>query len=164
MKRLDLITNIAVLVTSVALLGFLGNSVYQSHHAPQPGVARARALIGSTVQLAGVDFTRKEKTILIAMTSTCHFCKESEPFYRQLAQTPSVTTNVVAVLPMPQPDAEKLVHTSISPSLQAVSSPLDSMGVRGTPTLLLVDRNGKVVKAWVGKLDDTGQKQVQSQF
>jgi len=163
-KRLDLIANIAVIVTSVALLGFLGNSMYESRHAPQSGMDRAQALVGSTVQLTGVDSTRKDKTLLIAISKTCHFCQESQPFYRQLGQTPSVTANLVAVLPMPQPDAENYVHTSISPSLQAVSASFDAMGVSGTPTLLLVDRKGKVIRAWVGKLDDAGQKQVQSQL
>jgi thioredoxin-related protein len=38
------------------------------------------------------------------------------------------------------------------------------MGVTGTPTLLLVDRHGKVIKTWVGKLDDSAKKQVQSQL
>ncbi len=164
MKRLDVMANVAVIVTSVALLGFLGNSLYESHHAPRPSVARARALVGSTVQLTGVDFTRKDKTLLIAISSTCHFCKESEPFYRQLSQTSSITTNLVAVLPMPQPDAESYVHSSISSSLQAISSPLDTMGVSATPTLLLVDREGKVINAWIGKLDDASQKQVQSKL
>jgi hypothetical protein len=162
MKRLDLVANVAIIVTSVALLGFLGNTWYESRYAPQSPAARA--LVGRTVQLSGVDFTQKEKTLLIAISSTCHFCKESQPFYRQLAQTQSVRANLVAVLPMPQPDAENYVHTSISSSLQAVSAPLDEIGVNNTPTLLLVDRTGKVMKAWIGKLDDASQRQVQSQL
>jgi hypothetical protein len=163
-KRLDLITNVAVIVTSIALLGFLGNSWYGSHRAPQSRATRTRALVGRTVQLPGVDFTRKGKTLLIAISSTCHFCQESQPFYRQLANTPGVTANLVAVLPMPQRDAENYVHSTIASSLQVVSASLDTMGVNSTPTLLLVDGKGKVERAWIGKLDDAGQKQVQSQL
>ena len=162
MKRLDLIANIAVIVTSVALLGFLGNSWYESHYAPQP--PQAGALIGTTVHLSGVDFAQQGKTLLIAISTTCHFCRDSEPFYRQLAKAGNFKTHLVAVLPQPQSDAESYVHSSIAPSLQVVSASLDTMGVSGTPTLLLVDGHGKVEKAWVGKLDDAGQKQVQSQL
>jgi hypothetical protein len=140
----------------------LGNSWYESHHVPQPRMAQSVMLVGSTVQLPGVDFTRKDKTLLIAISDTCHFCKESQPFYRKLAETPNSTANLVAVLPMPQPDADNYVRATISSSLQAVSSPLAAIDVDRTPTLLLVDRKGKVIKAWVGKLDDAGQKQVQS--
>lgn len=164
MKRLELITNLAVIVTSVALLVFLGNSWYESHRAPQLRVAQVQALVGRTVQLPGVDFTRKGNTLLIAVSSTCHFCQESQPFYRQLANTPGATANIVAVLPMPQHDAENYVHTTISPSLQVVSASLGTIGVNSTPTLLLVDSHGKVKKAWIGKLDQATQQQVQSQL
>lgn len=164
MKRLDLIANVAVIVTSVALLGFLGNSWYGSHYGPQSRLGRTRAIVGSTVKLTGVDFTRNGKTLLIAISSTCHFCKESQPFYRQLADMPTANANLVAVLPMPQRDAEEYVHSTISPSLRVISASLDTIDVDSTPTLLLVDGQGKVEKAWVGKLDDSGQKQVQSQL
>ncbi len=164
MKRLDQIANIAVIVTSLALLGFLGSAWYGSHYGPQSHVARNKVLVGSTVKLPGVDFTRNGKTLLIAVSSTCHFCQESQPFYRQLANTPGSTANLVAVLPMPQRDAEIYVHSTISPSLRVVSASLNTIDVDSTPTLLLVDGQGKVEKAWVGKLDDSGEKQVQSQL
>jgi hypothetical protein len=159
---MDFAANVAVIVTSIGLLAFLGNSWHEGRRVPHS--TRARILIGSTVHLDGVDFTRKDKTLLIAISSTCHFCEESQPFYRQLATMPSVATNLVAVLPMPLRDAEDYVHTSISPSLRATSASLGSIGVSSTPTLLLVDGQGKVEQVWVGKLDDAGQKQVQSEF
>ena len=56
------------------------------------------------------------------------------------------------------------MHSSVAPSLQVISAPLNATGVSATPTLLLVDGHGKVEKAWIGKLDDVGQKQVQSQL
>jgi hypothetical protein len=164
MKRLDMMTNVVVIVTSVALLGFLGNSWYESHRTTVARGSSRSTLVGRTIQLPGVDFTRKGKTLLIAVSSTCHFCQESQPFYRQLANTPGVTANLVAVLPMPQRDAENYVHSTIAPSLQVVSASLDTMGVNSTPTLLLVDGQGKVERAWVGKLDDASQKQVKSQL
>jgi hypothetical protein len=162
MKRLDQIANITVIVTSVALLGFLGNSWYESHHAPQP--PQAKALVGSTVKLSGVDFGQKGRTLLIVISPICHFCRDSEPFYRQLAETAGLKTHLLAVLPVPQSEAETYVHASISSSVECVSASLSQVNVRATPTLLLVDSHGKVEKAWVGKLDDEGQKQVQSEL
>jgi hypothetical protein len=32
--------------------------------------------------------------------------------------------------------------------------------VPGTPTLLLVDNNGKVLNVWVGKQDEKGEKEI----
>lgn len=162
MKPLDLTANAAVIITSIALLGFLWNSRYEPHHAPQAHAAPS--LIGSNVHLTGVDFTHKDKTLLIAISSTCHFCQESQPFYRLLAKTTGLKTDLVAVVPMPQRDAENYVHSSISPSIQVVSASLNTIGVHSTPTLLLVDSRGTVENAWIGKLDDVGQEQVQSRL
>jgi thioredoxin-related protein len=111
-----------------------------------------------------VDFTQQGKTLLIAISTNCHYCRDSESFYRQLAKTVGLKTHLIAVLPMPQSKAESYVHSSIAPSLQVVSASLDTIGVSGTPTLLLVDSHGKVEKAWIGKLDDASQRQVQSQL
>ncbi len=162
MKRLDILTNVAVIITSVALLGFLGNSWYESHRAPLSRSARTQALVGRTVTLPAVDFTRTGKTLVVAISSTCHFCEESQPFYRQLAESQGNKVSLVAVLPMPQRDAEDYVHSKISSSYRVVSASLATMGVDSTPTLLLVDSHGKVERAWIGKLDDAGQKQVES--
>jgi hypothetical protein len=40
------------------------------------------------------------------------------------------------------------------------SQPLDSLKVTGTPTLLLLDSNGRVARAWVGQLTPQGEKEV----
>lgn len=164
MKRLDLVTNIVVIVTSLVLLSFLGHLWLADQRKPLSNVTQVKNLVGNSIQLKGVDFQQRDKTLLIAISDTCHFCKESQPFYRLLAETSSSKGNLVAVLSMPQLDADKYVHTWISPSIQSVSAPLDVLGVHSTPTLLLVDRSGKVRNAWVGKLDDAQQKQVQSLF
>jgi thioredoxin-related protein len=114
--------------------------------------------------LPRVDFGQRGKTLLIVISPTCHFCRDSEPFYRQLAETAGLKTHLLAVLPVPQSEAETYVHASISPSLESMSAPLSQVNVRATPTLLLVNSRGKVEKAWVGKLDDASQKQVQSEL
>jgi hypothetical protein len=161
-KRIDLIANLCVIVASVSLLGFLGNSWWDNHH---PGASpEARALIGSALQLPGVNFAQQNQTLVLAISSSCPICRHSEPFYRQLANTAPLKTHLIAVLPQSQSEAERYVASSISPALQVVSTPLDAIGVNGTPTLLLVDNHGKVQKAWIGKLDDPGEKQVQSEL
>jgi len=44
-----------------------------------------------------------------------------------------------------------------------VSTDLQALGIRSTPTLILLDQNGKVRDAWVGYLDEARQKRVLSQ-
>jgi hypothetical protein len=159
MKRLETIANVSVIIASIVLVAFLG---YQLHERQQSTIAPAKNLVGTVIHLPAADFASRPKTLVIAMSTTCHFCSESLPFYRKLAQGAGTQTHLVAVLPQPQGVAESYVKSSIAPSVQTVSAPLGSIGVNGTPTLLLVDSSGKVKNAWVGKLDDSSEKQVQS--
>jgi len=160
LKRLETVANIAVIVAVVVFLVFIGREEYQRHNMPHP--MSAKDLIGTKVTLPGVHFSPANKTLLIAISTTCHFCRDSEPFYKDLLAKNNGRLNIVAVLPQPLAEAQAYVQNSIAPSVQVVSAQLDSFGVSGTPTLLLVDGSGKVQQAWVGKLDDKGQQQVAS--
>lgn len=163
MKRLlDSIANIAVIVASVVLLVYLGSSWYASRNSPRP--PDARALIGSTIHLPGVNLALGSKTLLIAISPNCRYCRESEPFYRQLAKIPGLQTHLIAVVPVPLAEGKSYVNSSIDSSLEVVSDPLSEIHVQNTPTLLLVDGQGRVKNAWIGKLDDAGQRSVQSEL
>jgi thiol-disulfide isomerase/thioredoxin len=94
------------------------------------------------------------------LSKDCHFCEESAPFYRQLGQefAASGKLPLVAVFPQEKDVAQNYLQgkqISVSEVLQA--SPL-SFGVRGTPTLLLVNGSGEVTAAWYGKLSETEEK------
>jgi len=158
--RLEVATNIAVLVAVAVFLVFFGRQEYERHHISARPVHTS--LVGQKIALPGVQFAPKSRTLLLAISTTCHFCKDSEPFYQQLAMSNHGQVKVIAVLPQPLAEAHTYVQSSIAPSIQVVSSRLDSIGVTGTPTVLLLDGAGKVQQAWVGKLNEQSQKEVRA--
>ena len=80
------------------------------------------------------------------------------PFYKELTAKSRGRLNVVAVLPQPQAEAKKFLQDAGVEANQVVTATPDAVGVRGTPTVLLVDGNGKVKQAWAGRLDQEGQE------
>jgi hypothetical protein len=158
MKRLENASNIAVIIAVVVLLVMVGRNEYRSYILSHP----ARALIGRTITLPGVRFPSQRKTLILAISTNCHFCQESQPFYKTLIDRANGRVDIIAVLPQSLAEAQLYVQKSLAPSVQVVSARLDSVGVGGTPTLLLVDQAGKVEQAWIGKLDDQRQQQVES--
>ncbi|NYF78951.1 thioredoxin-related protein [Granulicella arctica] len=158
MKKLEIAANVAVLFAVVVFLFVVGRGEFRKYEETRP----AKALVGQTIGLPGFRFASSGKTLVLAISTTCHFCKDSEPFYRDLTEKSNGRVDFVAVLPQALDVAQSYVQQSIAPSVHVVSARLDSIGVRGTPTLLLVDGNGKVQDVWVGKLDDKGQRQVRS--
>jgi hypothetical protein len=159
MKRLETVANISVIIAAVVLVVYLGRQEFQRH---AESIRPAAALVGQKITLPDVQFGQQGKTLVLAISTHCHFCRESEPFYKDLVARSQGRVKIVAVLPESLEESEPYVRRSIAPSIQVVSSHLDAMGVTGTPTLLLIDSSGKVQQAWVGKLDDKGQQQVQS--
>ena len=88
---------------------------------------------------------------MLAISSTCHFCSDSAPFYKTLLQNKK-DTRVVAVLPQSVEEGKSYLQR-LGVSVDEVRQlPLNKIGVHGTPTLILIDTSGSVKNSWVGKL------------
>jgi thioredoxin-related protein len=109
-----------------------------------------------------VDWSRNGRTLVIAISTTCHFCKESEPFYRRLQQEVGKGIKTVAVLPQPVNEAEQHLSGAGLHVDQVKQAELSNIGVRGTPTMLLVNSNGVVTRVWTGRLAPEQQEQALS--
>ena len=160
MKHLERIANIAVIVAVVVFIGLAIRGDFSLNRTAR--TPSSQDLVGRVVKLSGVSFPSDRNTLVLAVSTTCHFCKDSLPFYKQLTNKVQGRLNVVAVLPETQQDAQKFLRDADVETNQVVSSSLDVLGVHGTPTILLVDGTGKVSRAWVGRLDQKGQEDLQA--
>jgi hypothetical protein len=106
-------------------------------------------------KLVGWDWGAHDQTLVLGLRKGCHFCEDSAPFYQRLiAQQHEGGSNstIVAVFP-DAADTAKEVLQSEGLGVQALGGvPLETMKMSGTPTLLLVDRRGTVLNAWIGML------------
>jgi hypothetical protein len=97
----------------------------------------------------------------------CLHCRASVPFYRQLQSMVASTTNrvgVVAVFPNP-PDKVRTFLEQFNLDIPVVSNtPLEQLAVSGTPTLILADSVGTVVRVWVGELDAKERRELLAQL
>jgi peroxiredoxin len=103
----------------------------------------------------GVSFEEADRTIVLVLRSTCIFCTESMPFYRELsARRNSKKLRIVALSPEPV----KVLNDYLQKHSFAVDFAGPHSGAeiatRATPTLVLVARGGRVEKSWLGKLNE----------
>ena len=106
-----------------------------------------------------------KQMLVLAMSSRCHFCVASTPFYQALSQargSGKASTKLVVVSPEPLITTETFLRAKGIVADLVVSRPLEDLDVQGTPTLLLVGHGGTVEKRWEGQLNATGQQQVLS--
>ena len=118
-------------------------------------------LIGKTVPLDGVDWKGNESTLVLYISTTCHFCNESSPFYQRLAKEKAkIGVKLVAVLSQSTDEAMKYLNDRQIKVDQILNASLSSIGVTATPTLTLVDKTGVVSNFWRGKLNEEKEAEV----
>ena len=115
---------------------------------------------GSQVSLSGVKWD-DGSTLVLALQRGCRYCDESAPFYRRLWQQRSGTEpRMIAVVPGDKAEVGKYLEDLGVVVDGIVNASLADIHVSATPTLVLVDRSGRVSNVWVGKLDSNRENEV----
>jgi len=166
-KRIELIANVAIIFAAVLLGALVVNKFFFSPRSVPAPAADARGVkVGDKVALPDFDWTRSQRTLVLALSTGCHFCTESAPFYQHLvAETSKHSgTRLVTVVPQSVADGRKYLE-KLGVTIDDVrQSQLNAIGVGGTPTLILVDKEGVAKKVWLGKLADDAQSDVIGQL
>lgn len=157
-KKIELIANVAIIVVACLLVTVLVKN-YLLTKPSQGNGTTAKVIQGEnpaqnspTVASLDIDWKQNRQTLILAISSACHFCTESAPFYRRLTEIRG-KTRLVAILPQSVQDGKEYLKRLGVAVDQIKQASLDQIGVRGTPTLLLVDSSGVVKRTWVGKLN-----------
>jgi hypothetical protein len=156
-KHLERIANVAIIVAVAVFLTLVIRGNFFPH---TPSAQSRSALVGKTISVPGIHFSTQRDSLVLGLSTACHFCNESMPFYKGLVGQLHGSLDVIAVLPQTKSEAEHYLKTAGLSEASVVSSSLDTIGIYATPTLLLVDSTGKVKSEWVGKLDDATQRKI----
>ena len=160
-QRLEFLTNLAIIVAAV-LLSIVLIKNYLLPDRSKDGPRDFRIPAGVKVSLPGVDWSNNNQTLLLVLQKGCHFCTESAPFYQRLVREMAGRENIhlIAVLPQISDESKKYLDDLGVTIAEVKQAQLDSIGVHGTPTLILVNNQGVVITSWVGKLNAYGEAEV----
>lgn len=156
-KKLEVIANISVI--AVAALGciLLAKTLLPGERGRSsnlPGTSLPIPEIGTVVSLPEVAWSSHKQTVILVLSTQCRFCADSAPFFRKLAERARERgdTGMIALFPQdPQEGADYLQSLNV-PVDQIIQAPIASAGARGTPTLILADEHGSIMKSWVGRV------------
>ena len=153
-KKIELAANLAILLVSCLLAVVLVKAYFLSQFGEE---------VTSTPTVAGLDiaWNQNGQTLILVLSRNCRFCTDSAPFYKKLSQSKS-NTHLVALMPQSVEEGREYLE-KLGVSVDEVKQfSLETMGVTGTPTLLLVDTSGAVKNFWVGKLSPEQETSVLS--
>lgn len=158
-RKLEIATNIAILIAAtLASVVLVRNFLFpgKANSERPPSVA-----VGTTLSVPGFDWRSNGNTVVLALSTSCHFCSESAPFYRRLADELSRRrVHLTAVLPQNADESSEYLRALQLAFGDVRQVPLRALQIRGTPTLLLVDERGVVRHVWEGKLTPEREQQV----
>lgn len=163
-KKTELVANVAIIVVAILLAVVLVRSFLYSGSQRQSQAPTATIQPGTQLMLPGIDWKANGRTLVLALSTECHFCSESAPFYRQLSKQRSDVLRLVAVFPQPI-DQSQAYLTQLGVATDEVrQAPLSTLNVSATPTLVLADDQGKVISSWRGKLPAENEGEVFSKL
>ncbi|HVS00077.1 MAG TPA: hypothetical protein VMW27_25850 [Thermoanaerobaculia bacterium] len=164
-SKLDTAANIAIiLVCIVAAAVLIRNNFFPPQAAAPPGMAQAEKGDQLPVLKAALP-QGSDRTLFVMLQPQCHFCNDSMPFYKRLLDERNQKgsqVKVVAAVGRAEAQAEeqqKLAAAGVQPD-HVTTVDFSAAKVPGTPFLVLVDNQGKVLDAWVGKLDEDKEQEV----
>jgi hypothetical protein len=171
-RRLDEVLKAGIVIAAMLFGYFIGRTssasrvIGSSSPLTSTELSSLSGPLGQTLSLPGVNWTKNGRTLILALQTTCHFCTESAPFYQKLVRERSQFSNtkLLAVLPQSVEQSNEYL-SNLGVSVDGVmQGSLRSIGVSGTPTLLLVNHVGTVTEAWTGKLQPEAEDQVLSRL
>lgn len=165
MTRLETLAQLSVIAVSCVALALLLEQRFRPASAPSSREAVERSLKGRVLALPDVHWNSKPRALVLQISTTCHFCMESEPFYKQLSAARLSLANhpalVVATADDPNVMRSYLKAAGLTVD-QIVSIGPGATGTGATPVIFIVGKAGVVERAFVGKLDPASEKEVLS--
>jgi thiol-disulfide isomerase/thioredoxin len=172
---LEAATNIALIIASLAVAVTLGSDWLAKRNV-QPASGGNVAAVSvyhpgtAAPAIPGVDYSQSDRTLVLFLSTHCKYCQMSVPFYRDLTvslahdASKAQSRRLVAVFPDAKEEVEKFKVKEALTIASVPDIPLDGVKIQGTPTILLVSKNGRVLQVWHGAGGDAVHKAIATAF
>ena len=164
MSRLEKASHISIVVLCcVAVFLLIERRFTASSVSTAPPAVTEAALLGKELNLPGIDWAAADATLVLQISSTCHFCQESVPFYIRLLSARQAETRRTQVV-VATPDELNLMQSYLEGAGLIVDKIVNiqrrASGPKGSPIVFLVNHKGTVKRAFVGKLDTSREEEL----
>jgi thioredoxin-related protein len=153
----DVIVTICLVVVSITFVAFAIAHFRSTQNAEASTASRLPSLKKGDVINVGASPASKpdQRTLLIALQTGCRYCKESVPLYRDLSsRAKSLNLKLIFAFPQSQSEGQSylLANGIHADDIRQLS--FSNIKVAGTPTVILLDSQNKVIDFWKGKIPD----------
>ncbi len=153
------IVNILLTCLSAIFGCYIVVTLYSVYSAKEPTVpaslAPGKYLAGTVF---GAPWPTEENTVVLFLSTNCHYCDVSMPFYKTLVKLAGSRVHFIAAFPQDTSEARAHLADYGVPISDVRKLDLKHIGVSGTPTLAVTERSSKVDFARIGSLSAANQR------
>jgi hypothetical protein len=161
MSKLERATHVCLILACTVSLGLLLERRFLGVRPISASAPGAATLIGRHLNVPGLVWNTSSINTVLFMDTHCSICNASMPFYRTVGETRrqrGAMRFFVVSAESPEVVAAHLQKEGVSPD--GVYRIPQTAGLRGTPTLLVVDEQGIVRRAFEGGLTPARQEEL----
>jgi len=158
---IEVASNVAVVIVAIVVL----ISFVRSYISPAPQVKLQGGLQKGTQfpQVMGVDFSKSQRTLLVALDPNCESCVESLPFFKSLADklySKSNDAKMVAVFQSSDEMAKRYVRENQLKADAVFGADFKALSLSAIPAIILIDNRGTIIDFWLGKPSNSIEEQI----
>jgi hypothetical protein len=160
-SKVELLANILIIAFALLLAALLIKRNFFNYVTADPSAVLVP--VGTKINKPEINWSKNGRTLLLVISTECHFCSESASFYQRLNERIREDNKVHLVIILPQEVDEGTQY------LRSLQVPADgdirqmapeSLGVKGVPAIMLTNETGTVLRSWVGKLTSQQESEV----
>jgi thioredoxin-related protein len=159
-KYSSIASSLAIILVLIVIAGLLVQGyVRRSWQERQLQAAQEVAL----ASIPKINLGDYRKTLVLVLNVDCGFCSRSLPFYQRVIQATAVNgnrTQIIALFPNAEPEVSTYIARNRLSCRYLHGVDFSKLGVIGTPTVLLADKDGKIVRSWKGQLPTDQEDEV----
>lgn len=158
---IEVASNVAVVAAALVVLV----SFVRSHILPTPRVTLQGGLQKGAPfpKVPGLDFSKSQRTLLVAIDPNCEYCNESLPFFKNLADKlrgrPS-NVRMITVFQSSEEPVRRYVEQSQLNVETVFGADFKTLNVSVIPALILIDNSGTILDFWIGKPSKEIEEQI----
>jgi peroxiredoxin len=161
----DQVANLAFTVCCIGLLAIAVTRYWPAEQAKKEAHAKEGFLAEGTPDPFALARSEPARPLLpVFISSDCHVCTDSLPFYKRLADRAarsSGKTELIFVSMEPEEHVSAYLRAAGIANVR-IASVGRPPGISGTPSILMLDGAGRVQRSWAGRLGRQQERDIEN--
>jgi peroxiredoxin len=156
-RRVSIATSIGLAVMLAATLGYIGWPRVAAAIGVKPAVAPPAYTAGEQADVPAAWYRDADTTLIVFARASCAACEKAQPFLTHLVGRMQGRGAAVMAHPPGADQADRQFARSLGVADDRIVVVTAGLKVRATPTVILVNRQGRILGAWEGVGKETQQ-------